>query len=37
MAVRGYFKYINFNVFLVGKYNIILGILWLRKYNLVIN
>ena len=27
IAVRGYLKCINFNVFLVGKYNIILGIL----------
>lgn len=37
MAVRGHLERINFNVFPVGKYDIVLGIPWLRKHNPVID
>ena len=37
MAVMDYLKSINFNMTLLGQYNIILGIPWLRNHNLIIN
>ena len=37
IVILGYIKYLNFNIVLTGWYNIVLGIPWLRNYNLVIN
>ena len=37
IVILRYIKYLNFNIMLTGQYNIVLGILWLRNYNLVIN
>ena len=37
IVILGYIKYLNFNIMLIEQYDIVLGILWLRNYNLVIN
>jgi hypothetical protein len=33
MSVYGYLELIKFNVLETGDYDIVLGILWLRKHN----
>jgi hypothetical protein len=37
ISVYGYLELIKFNVLETGDYDIVLGILWLRKYNLSID
>ena len=37
IVILEYIKYLNFNIMLMGWYNIVLGILWLRNHNLIIN
>jgi hypothetical protein len=37
IVILGYVKHLNFNIILTGQYNVVLGILWLRNHNLVIN
>jgi hypothetical protein len=37
IVMLGYIKCLNFNIILIGWYNIVLGIPWLRNHNLVIN
>jgi hypothetical protein len=37
MVMLGHLEYLNFNIMLTGRYDVVLGILWLRNHNLVIN
>jgi hypothetical protein len=37
IVILGYLKYLNFDIILIGQYNVVLGIPWLRNYNPVIN
>jgi hypothetical protein len=37
MVVLGHLKYLNFNIILMGWYDVVLGILWLKNHNLVID
>jgi hypothetical protein len=37
IVIRDYFEIINFDVTLLGEYDIILGVPWLRKHNPDIN
>jgi hypothetical protein len=37
MSTYGHLELIKFNILEIGDYDIVLGILWLRKHNLSIN
>jgi hypothetical protein len=37
MVILGHIKYLNFDIILMGQYDVVLGILWLKNHNLVIN
>jgi hypothetical protein len=37
MVILGYVKHLNFNIIPTGWYDVVLGILWLRNHNPVIN
>jgi hypothetical protein len=37
MVVLGYVKWLNFDIILMGWYDVVLGILWLKNHNLAIN
>jgi hypothetical protein len=37
MVVSGHIECLNFNIILIGWYNVVLGILWLKNHNLVID
>jgi hypothetical protein len=37
IVILGHIKCLNFNIVLMGRYDVVLGIPWLRNYNLVID
>jgi hypothetical protein len=37
MVVLGYVERLNFNIILMGRYDVVLGIPWLKNHNPVIN
>jgi hypothetical protein len=37
MVVLGHVKHLNFDIILIGWYDVVLGIPWLRNHNLAIN
>lgn len=37
IVVLGYIKHLNFNIMPMGRYDMVLGIPWLRNHNPVIN
>jgi hypothetical protein len=37
MVVLGYVERLNFNIILMGRYDVVLGIPWLRNHNPAIN